>query len=163
MKTLDKVFKQIARVLNTISAVVLFITLFFTGLNTVLRYAFGVNIAWADEFSKYFYILALFLLIIDMEYDNSALSIGFLYDKMKVGSVGKAILDIIKWAVSIFTACIFINSGYKSLQQAMKFNSVGMTTGIPYSYIYGTLLFSIVIWLIYLICKPLIAAGRKGE
>ena len=163
LKLLDKLFKQISEITNSVSGAILFVSLVLCGLNSLMRSFLSIALIWADEFLVYLYIVGLFLLLAEMAYHESALDIGFIYEKMKKGSPGKIILEIIQWAASMFIACILVYSGIKSLQQVIKFKTIGYSTKIPYSYIYGLLFAAVILWLIYLLCSPFIKLGRRGD
>ena len=162
LKNLDRVFSRVSGVTNTISAAILLVSVTLFGLNSLLRFIFKFSILWADEFSVYVFLVGFYLAFVDMDYSNKALSVNFLYDKMKKGSVGKFIFDLINWAISIFIACLLTYSGYTALRRAIRLNTVGLTTKIPYSYLYALILVGIIIWLVYWLCSPLIKIGRKG-
>lgn len=163
LKILDKVFKHISNIISSISGCILFVAVALFGLNTVLRFAFKTSLIWADEFALIFYIIGLFLLFVQLDYDDTALSIGFIYDKMKKKSIGKLVMDIIRWVATVLIGVILINSGYYAIKRAITYNALTLTAKIPIKYTYGLMVLGVVIWLIYWILSPFIKASRKGD
>ena len=164
MRKIDKIFKNISDAINSLSAVIVLIAIFLFSINSCLRYFIKYSIKWADELSTYSIVIAVFLMLIVLDYNDSAISIDYIYDKMKKGSIGKKILDVVRWCASMFTACILTYSGYRVVRQAIIYNHINVATKIPYSAIYGLVFFGVVIMLAYKLFMPFISAMKKeGE
>lgn len=161
MTKIDKVFKSVSEAISLISAVIVLLSATLLFVHSCMRYIFHFTVRWADELGSYSVVISVFLMLAVLDYDDCALSIDFIYGKMKGGSVGKKILDVIRWIASMFINCMLIYSGYRVVKQALAYNSVNVATKIPYSFIFGLMLFGIILAFLYKLCIPFITAGRK--
>ena len=163
LKILDKVFSRVSDITNTIAACLLFVSFMMIALNSLRLIVFSTSTIWTDELSLFVYVVSIFFVLTHVEYESSAICMSFFYDKTKKGTVARFIFDAIRWAASLFTAYIFFNSGILAIQRMNRINTIGLTTKIPYKYIYGVIMFSVALWILYLLCKPLIAIGKRGD
>lgn len=163
MRNIDRAFKSISEALNSIAAVVAALAAILFAANSLLRFIFKYSLRWADELSCYSVVIAVFLMLVVLDYGGSALSIDYIYAKMKKGSAGKRILDVVQWIASTFVACMLAYSGFLAVKHAIDYNYRNITIQVPYSYIFGLMLAGIVIMLAYRFLRPFLAAAGKED
>ena len=147
--------------MNTFSGFILLgLNILFVA-NVFCRLVLRSSIIWAEDFICYAFVALVWLNLFALDCGDKHLSIDFLYDHWKEGSLGRKILWIIRWATSLFTAGFLTYSGLSAVKQAAKINTKSISTGLPYKYIYGVMLAGILLLLLYWIFSPFIAAGKK--
>jgi len=161
MKIINKTFDFLSRLVNTLTGCMLFACNLIFVVNVIWRVVIGRTIRWAEEFICYAFVALIWYMLFILDHIDKQLKIDFIYDRFKEGSLGRKILQVIRGLASLGTGAILTYSGYSVYQQAVRLKSVSVTTGIPYKYVFGTMLVGILIMLVFWLLFPLTQRGKK--
>lgn len=161
MKIILRIFDFLAKLVNTVTGCMLLACNLVFVINVFWRSVIGSTIRWAEELICYAFVTLIWYMLFILDHMDKQLKIDFIYDKFKEGSVGRKVLMIIRGLASLFTGIVLTYSGFSVYQQAVRLNSVSVSTNIPYKYVYGAMFVGIILMLVFWLFYPLIQKGKK--